>query len=89
MFKKITFTLLAFTSAMFANASDVSGYGRHEYHEDPEIAQIQRDVDRLAEASFLSAMTIPDKIETNWEPFEKKLQSEINRRMDINNEKLK
>jgi hypothetical protein len=34
-------------------------------------------------------MTIPDKIEANWDSFEDALKNEVNRRIEINSEKLK
>lgn len=46
-------------------------------------------MDRQAHAQLLSAITIPDKIEANWGPFEKRVKAEVNRRMEINNDKLK
>jgi len=87
MYKKMQFTLLAVATFVVANAKYNYRYPESG-DDDPQILMIKQDVDRIAEASLISAMTIPDKIEDSWDNFEEALKTEVNRRIEINSEKL-
>lgn len=88
MHKNIKFTLLAVATFVAVNATYEDSH--HAYgDDDPQILMIKQDAERIAQASLISAMTIPDKIEQNWDGFENALKEEVNKRIEINSDKLK